>query len=60
MSGAVSMKISSRTSVTSTSGMMLISASVPPMRRLPPPLSKESTLIAVLVGEDQPRGEGSH
>src|SRR6185369_12597642 len=36
--GAVSMKIRSRTSTTSTSGMMLISAIAPPMRRgsLPP------------------------
>src|SRR5262245_6327468 len=32
--GAVSMKIRSRTSTTSTSGMMLISASVGPIRRL--------------------------
>ena len=31
--GAVSMKISSNTSTTSTSGMMLISASVVPIRR---------------------------
>src|SRR5262245_3293379 len=41
--GAVSMKIRSRTSTTSTSGMMLISASVVPMRRPSPP----STLNAI-------------
>src|SRR3954463_7666325 len=35
--GAVSMKISSSTSTTSTSGMMLISAIDVPMRRSPPP-----------------------
>src|SRR2546422_8978848 len=34
--GAVSMKIRSRTSTTSTSGMMLISARLVPMRRAPP------------------------
>ena len=46
MSGAVSMKMSNSTSVTSTSGMMLISAIVPPIRR-PLPLSNESTLMAM-------------
>src|SRR5256885_17115350 len=34
--GAVSMKISRRTRTTSTSGMMLISARLVPMRRVPP------------------------
>src|SRR2546427_12108797 len=34
--GAVSMKIRSRTSTTSTSGMMLISERLVPMRRAPP------------------------
>src|ERR1051325_12084095 len=41
--GAVSMKSSSRTSTTSTSGMMLISAMVGPIRRPSPP----STLNAI-------------
>src|SRR6185503_4367103 len=35
--GAVSMKISRRTSTTSTSGTMLISARLVPIRRAPPP-----------------------
>src|SRR5262249_31648877 len=47
MSGAVSMKIKRRTSVTSTRGMMLISASVPPMRWPPCSVSAESTLMAM-------------
>src|SRR4029453_7451698 len=41
--GAVSMKISSRTSTTSTSGMMLISARLVPMRRA----SDDSVLNAI-------------
>src|SRR5215510_526883 len=47
MSGAVSMKIKRRTRVTSTRGMMLISASVPPIRWPPLSVSAESTLMAM-------------
>src|SRR6266852_1391639 len=42
--GAVSMKIRSRTSTTSTSGMMLISARVGPIRR-PSPLSRLNAIF---------------
>src|SRR4029077_6125822 len=49
--GAVSMKISSRTRTTSTSGMMLISAMVEPMRR-PSPLSK----LNAIFGHARPLG----
>src|ERR1700758_3013067 len=45
--GAVSMKISSSTSTTSTSGMMLISASDVPVRRSP---SGAPTLNAIFGG----------
>src|SRR5438132_10372620 len=51
--GAVSMKISSSTSTTSTSGMMLISASVAPIGRRPPPPAP--TLNAIFC---RPRGLG--
>src|SRR5918995_802578 len=46
--GAVSMKMRSSTSTTSTSGMMLISASEVPMRRPSPP---PSTLNAIFAGQ---------
>src|SRR5262245_36200660 len=52
--GAVSMKISRRTRITSTSGMMLISESVGPIREAPPPPSVESSLNAIF----DPRGLG--
>src|SRR2546428_6856716 len=45
--GAVSMKISSRTSTTSTSGMMLISARLAPIRRGP---CDSSSLNAIFGG----------
>src|SRR5262245_26329624 len=50
--GAVSMKISSSTSTTSTSGMMLISASDDPTRRSP---SDGPTLNAIFGGPPQLR-----
>src|SRR5262249_35621726 len=43
--GAVNMKIRSSTRTTSTSGMMLISASVPPIRREPPPVSMLNAIL---------------
>src|SRR5204863_9306381 len=46
--GAVSMKMSSSTRTTSTSGMMLISASDVPTRR---PLPPDSKLNAIFAGE---------
>src|SRR5512138_109525 len=50
--GAVSMKISSSTSTTSTSGMMLISASVAPMRRpSPPPVSRLNAIFPRELGD---------
>src|SRR5262245_41161858 len=52
ISGAVSMKIRSRTSVTSTSGMMLISARVAPMRW--PPLSGSCELTVKAIGSGHP------
>src|SRR5688572_33282210 len=39
------MKMRSNTSTTSTSGMMLISAMVPPMRRLSPPASRLNAIF---------------
>src|ERR1700694_991619 len=51
--GAVSMKIRSRTSTTSTSGMMLISASVGPIRR-PSPLSR----LKAIFGDARDLGGG--
>src|SRR5262245_61102272 len=50
MSGAVSMKIKSKTRVTSTRGMILISARVPPILWPPVPTSAESTLMATAHG----------
>src|SRR5712692_9091900 len=48
--GAVSMKISSSTSTTSTNGMILISASEPPIRRpSPPPESRLNAIFASVL-----------
>src|SRR2546427_9219704 len=54
--GAVSMKISRRTSTTSTSGMMLISARLVPMRRAPP---GGPALNAIFRGPRQLRGRAA-
>src|SRR5262245_4283497 len=50
--GAVSMKISSRTSTTSTSGMMLISARLVPIRRAP----CDSSALNIVAGSARLRG----
>src|SRR5262245_18277806 len=50
--GAVSMKISSRTSTTSTSGMMLISARLVPIRRGP----CDSSALNIVAGSARFRG----
>src|SRR5258705_11038818 len=50
--GAVSMKISSRTSTTSTSGMMLISARLVPIRRGP----WDSSTLNIAAGSARFRG----
>src|SRR2546425_10058376 len=52
--GAVSMKISSRTSTTSTSGMMLISARLVPIRRGP----CDSSNLNAIFGCASPLGSG--
>src|SRR3989441_3044094 len=54
--GAVSMKISSRTSTTSTSGMILISARLVPIRRV---LDHSSVLNAIFGGASQLGGRSA-
>src|SRR5882724_3416970 len=57
ISGAVSMKMRSRTRITSTSGMILISARLVPIREFPPP--PEDSSLNAIFGRDRRLGHGT-